>query len=155
MKLFLSLFLVAFIAAAETPTSPRQALVVEDRPWPAGIESQMSSWAVMAGWLEQRGRQGLQLTAGLGAHTIKWKPTDEDNTSFSTFAGAAALEYHLALLRSSLPYEHALAHQWSVVLHARAGVEKAFERKHGVAPLVFLFQLGVGFDAWSYRRVER
>jgi hypothetical protein len=139
----------------QTNMALRRDLNVGGRAWPTGVETKLSSWALMMGWLERRGRQSLQLTGGLGAHSMRYTIMEKDHSTFSMFAGAAALEYQFDLLRSGLPYDGIVAQQWVLHLRARAGVEKAFVSKQGISPTMFLLQVGVGFDIRAFRRTDR
>jgi hypothetical protein len=139
----------------EIATAPRRELTIKGRVWPEGVPTALSTWAVMLGYQREHGRHGLQLALGLGSHHMKYKfgEGEHDSSSFSTFAGAAALEYKIDVLRSSRSGRGFATQDYGLLLYARAGVQKAFVTREGVSPAVFLLQLGIGFDARGFRRV--
>jgi hypothetical protein len=154
MGLLLGRHVTLELQFAETGTAPRQPLTVDGRLWPQGADTTLTSWAVMLGYQQRWGGHALGLATGLGADRMKYKFGDgkDDSSGFSAFAGSAALEYQLDLLRSAMLRRGRGGQDVGLVLCARAGVHKAFAERQGIAPLVFLFELGAGLDMHLFMR---
>jgi hypothetical protein len=135
--------------------APRQDLTIQGRTWPRDASVELTPWAVMAGYQLRRGRHAGALTVGLGGEEMRYDygPGKDDHATFIPFAGAAGLEYKLEAYRTgTAELDRSKDVDWGLTFFARAAVERAFNTREGLSPLVWLVQLGMGVDFTFWKR---